>query len=162
MAIAGDFKADLEHFGQFAAKYLSQVFNAYLAYRSKIALEVEQEKERQRKIETPEQEQAKVDEFYGEAVDLYRNSQNGFEGSKYHANVLYDTLKTNYTDTELIAFKEDARQMMLQQKEKRAELKRSYLPIPDYLQGLSFDRNEWRRQTALKVVNDAIEKKIKI
>jgi len=162
MAIAGDFKADLEHFGQFTAKYLSQVFNAYTSHRNKVSLQVQIEAERLRKIETEEEAQRKVDEFYGEAVDLYRNSSNGFEGSKYHANVLYDTLKTKYTDSELIAFKEMARLKMLDMKKNIQECKNKYLPIPQYLRSATFTRVEWKRQTALLVVNDALTKKTEL
>lgn len=160
MAISGDFNADLEHFGQFTVKYLSRVFKAYLQHRNKVAVNLQIEQEKQKKHETDEQKQAKIDEFYGEAVDLYRNSAEVFEGSKYHANVLYDELKVNFTDAELVGFKRAAGKKLKEQKLQRDELKRKYLPIPDYLQGLTFTESEWRRQTALLTVNESLKRKI--
>ena len=162
MAITGDFKAETEHFGQFTAKYLTGVLSSYNDYRNRLVREVEEERCKARKIESKEEAQQKIDEFYGEAVDLYRNSKEVFEGSKYHANVLYEVLKLNYTDAELIDFKKQAGQAMQKNKEEFEKLKVKRMPIPGYLQSLTFSKAEWKRQTAILVANDALKKEIKI
>jgi len=162
MAIIGQIKADTEHFGQFTPKYLASVLNAYTEYRNRIAREVEEQKANERKKQSEEEIQAQIDAFLNEAKELYKASKGSFEGSKYHANVLYDLLKEHYTREKLIDFKQKAGAKMQADKAEFKNCKRRYLPIPDYLKNATFTQNEWRRQTALLVVNDAITKNISI
>lgn len=159
MAITGDFKADTDHFGQFTAKYLTGVLNAYNEYRNRIAKEVEEERCKQRKIETEAEEQKAVRDFFNEAVTLYNESTDNFKGSKYHANVLYDELKQHFSREELIEFKKQAKQELEFELEER---RKEQNPIKRYQKQLSYDKGEWRRRTALITVNAAISKRITI
>jgi hypothetical protein len=159
MAIAGDFKADTEHFGQFTPKYLSSILNAYTGYRSRVALQVQEEQSKKRKEQGEAEVQEAVDRFYGEAVDMYQNSGKTFEGSKYHANVLYETLKQHYTREELIEFKNQAKEKLEREK---AEAMKEQNPIKRFQKDLSYSPGEWKRQTAVITVNNSLNRKIEI
>jgi hypothetical protein len=90
MAIAGDFKADTEHFGQFTAKYLSQVFNAYKVNRNETAVKVQREIEKNKAKELEENEKGKAEQFKKESIRIYKASLivKEWQGDIFNANAI--------------------------------------------------------------------------
>ncbi len=162
MAIAGDFKVDLECYGQFSSKYLMSIFNAYLEHRNKIALELEREKKKLESIVDPEEEQRKIDEFFKASCEIYRESKDEFNGTKYHASAIYDTLKLHFSREELIQFKRQAKAELIELKKDLNERMKYGQQITAELAKVSFNETGWRHRTALITANEALKRGVTI
>lgn len=162
MVIKTNSDVDFKHYGNFSPVYFSRIFKAYLEHRNKIALEVEKERVKNDQIESQEEIDRKVSNFLNEAVDMYRASDFEFKGSKSHAKALYERLKINFTDNELINFKKTAKIEMDEEK-KRIEEKQKWNKAFKPIFGQStFTLHEWKCRTALITVNEALKKGIEL
>ena len=54
LAIKGDFKTELNHYGHFSALYLSRIFNDYVEHRRQIAFELRREEDEKDKLKEQE------------------------------------------------------------------------------------------------------------
>ena len=113
LALKGDFEADLNHFGQFSARYLLSVFNKYLDHRNKIAKEVmnqeskkQLEQEQERLSNDPEEKKRIRKEFIQAiiipAFEKFKETKRIDFGS-VPVTFVYDQFKKE----KLISFEED-------------------------------------------------------
>lgn len=149
---------EVEHYGKFSCKYLQSVFNAYVEHRNKIALEVERERQRLEARPDPNEEQRKIEAFKKESIEIYQTSVEQFNGTKYHAAVLYEMVKGKFTREELVKFKKKAGKELHDLKKEFEERRKYGQVMVGELAHTSFTESEWRRRTALKAVNEAAKR----
>lgn len=76
LALKNEFECDLNHYGTFSALYFSNVFNAYMEYRTRINIQLEIDKRKKQELQKNSIRDQEAFKFEQESIDIYRTSLN--------------------------------------------------------------------------------------